>query len=80
MQITLKRWGNSTGIRFTKEFLARAGVKEGDRLNAEIVNGQIIMTPEFRHRSLKERAEEYGGRLNLSEEIIREEPAGNEVW
>ena len=31
----------------------------GDSLNAEVVNGQIIQTPQFRHRSLKERAAAY---------------------
>ena len=27
MQLTLKQWGNSSGIRFTKEFMRRAGIK-----------------------------------------------------
>lgn len=34
----------------------------------------------FRHRSLKERADEYGGVLNLSPEIERDEPVGREIW
>ncbi len=80
MQITLKQWGNSTGIRFSKEFLQRAGVKAGDTLNADIVAGRIVLTPAVRHRSLKERAKEYDGKLNLSEEIAWDEPHGNEVW
>ena len=80
MQLTLKQWGNSTGIRFTKEFLTRAGVKAGDTLYAEIIDGQIVLTPAFRHRSLRERAAEYNGQLNLSEELSREETSGNEVW
>ncbi|MBR1560062.1 MAG: AbrB/MazE/SpoVT family DNA-binding domain-containing protein [Clostridia bacterium] len=80
MQLRLKQWGNGTGIRFTKEFLNRAGVKLNDTLEAEIVNGQIVLTPQFRHRSLRERAADYGGQLNLSGEIEREAPAGSEVW
>ena len=80
MQLRLKQWGNGTGIRFTKEFLRRAGVSLNDTLDAEIINGQIILTPQFRHRSLKERAAAYGGQLNLSAEMEREEPAGSEVW
>ena len=32
------------------------------------------------HRSLKERMEEYGGKLNLSPEIERDEPVGREIW
>ena len=80
MQLHLKQWGNGTGIRFTKEFLRRAGISLNDTLDAEIINGQIVLTPQFRHRSLKERAAAYGGQLNLSSEIEREEPVGSEVW
>lgn len=80
MQMKVQKWGNGSGVRFTKEFLRSAGVSLGDSLNAEVVNGQIVLTPQFRHRSLKERAAAYGGQLNLSEELAREEPAGNEVW
>jgi antitoxin component of MazEF toxin-antitoxin module len=80
MQLRLKQWGNGTGIRFTKEFLRRAGISLNDTLDAEIINGQIVLTPQFRHRSLKERAAAYGGQLNLSSEIEREEPVGSEVW
>ena len=55
-------------------------VQPGDTLNAEIVNGQIILTPGFRRRSLRERAAAYGGQLFLSDEMEREEPSGSEVW
>ena len=80
MQLRLKQWGNSQGIRFTKEFLKRAGLSANDTLNAEIVDGKIVLTPGFVHRSLRERAAAYGGQLNLSEEIERSEPVGSEVW
>ena len=80
MQVKLKKWGNSHGIRFSKEFLCMAGISPNDTLDAEIIEGRIILTPGFPHRSLKERAEMYGGKLNLTSEIEREEPLGDEVW
>ena len=80
VQIQVKKWGNGSGIRFTKEFLREAGLTTEDTLNAEIVNGQIILTPAFRHRSLRERAAEFNGELNLSDEIEWDEPVGSEVW
>ena len=80
MQIQIKKWGNGSGIRFTKEFMREAGITAEETLNAEIVNGQIILTPVFRHRSLRERAAEYDGELNLSDEIEWDEPVGSEVW
>ena len=42
MQIQLKPWGNSQGIRFSREFLALAGIGPSDTLTAEIVDGKII--------------------------------------
>ena len=80
MQTQLKKWGNGTGIRFTKEFLREAGIAPNDTLTAEIINGQIVLTPSFRHRSLKERAAAFGGDLKLSNEMERDEPVGTEVW
>lgn len=80
MQLRLKQWGNSQGIRFTKEFLRSAGISPNDTLNAEIVDGKIVLTPGFRHRGLRERAADFGGQLNLSDEMTREEPVGGEVW
>ena len=80
MQVQLKPWGNSQGIRFSKEFLKNAGFQPNDMLTAEISDGKIILSRGFRHRSLKERAAEYGGKLNLSEEIDWGEPMGDEVW
>ena len=80
MRVQLKSWGNSQGIRFSKEFLSQAGFSTDETLTAEIVNGQIVLSRTFRHRSLKERAAEYGGQLNLSDELIWDDPAGGEVW
>jgi len=80
MQIQLKAWGNGHGIRFSRELLASAGFKPDDVLNAEIQNGKIILSKSFQHRTLVERAAEFDGNFNLSEEISWSEPQGNEVW
>ena len=80
MEVQLKNWGNSQGIRFSKEFLKSAGFQPNDTLTAQIVDGKIVLSRAFRHRTLKERAESYGGKLNLSEEIDWGESVGSEVW
>ena len=80
MEVQLKPWGNSQGLRFSKEFLKSAGFQPNDTLTAEIVDGKIVLSRVFRHRTLKERAEPYGGELRLSEEIDWGGPAGSEVW
>ena len=80
MQVQLKQWGNSHGIRFSKEFLQKANISPNDTLDVEFINGRIVLTPIFHRRSLRERAAEYDGKLNLSGEMEREEPVGGEVW
>ena len=80
MQVKLKAWGNSQGIRFSREFLASAGIRPDDVLTAEIENGKIVLSKSFQHRTLRERAAEFGGELNLGREVDWGEPQGNEVW
>ena len=80
MQVQLKPWGNSQGIRFSKAFLESVGIMPNDTLSVEAADGKIILRRAFAHRSLKERAAEYGGQLNLSGEPDRETPADSEVW
>ena len=55
--------------------------KAASRKNAggQNTDGQTDSKP-FWRRSLKERADEYGGVLNLSPEMERDEPAGREIW
>ncbi len=80
MQIQLKPWGNSQGIRFSREFLASAGIEPNDTLTAEIHDGKIVLSKRFQHRTLEQRAADYGGQLNLCKEIPWCEPVGDEVW
>ena len=80
MQLQLKPWGNSQGIRFSREFLALAGISPSDTLTAEIIDGKIILSKQFAHRPLTQRAEAYGGELHLSDELEPIDPAGSEVW
>ena len=80
MQIQLKSWGNSQGIRFSREFLASVGIRPDDTLDVKVEGGRIILSKSFQHRSLRERAAAFEGNLNLSEEADWGEPQGNEVW
>lgn len=80
MQIQVHKRGDGTGIRFAKIFLREAGIATDNTLNNEIKDGQIVITPVFRHRSLRERAAKFNGNLNLSDEVEWDEPVGSEVW
>lgn len=80
MKTTIKTWGNSQGIRIPKEILAQAGVSVNDVMDISVVDGKIVLEKKFRHKSLEERAAEYGGKLFLDGEFDWGEKAGREIW
>ena len=80
MQTQVKKWGNSQGVRLPKEVLEMAGFSLNDVLSVNVSNGVIILTREFKHKTLEERAAAFGGELNLDGEYDWGEPLGREVW
>ena len=75
MEVQLKAWGNSQGVRLPKSILNEAGIQPNDTLLVKAEEGRIILYRSFRHKTLEERSAEYNGKLDW-----RGEPAGNEVW
>ncbi len=80
MQVQVKAWGNSQGIRIPKEILREAAVSVDDVLNVSVSNGIIMLEKTLRHRTLEERAAEYNGQLHFDGEFDRGEPVGREIW
>ena len=83
MTAQVKPWGNSQGIRLSKEILDTVDIHVNDYLEVEIMDGSIVLTKQFRHRTLEERAAAYGGKLEPSEEYDWSDlggPVGREVW
>lgn len=80
MQVQIKEWGNSQGIRISKEILQEANIAVNDILDVKVVNGMITLVKPFRHKTLEERAAEFNGKLNLDGEYDWGEAAGREVW
>ena len=81
MVVQVKAWGNSQGIRWSKELLALAGIKNNDFLEIELIDGNIVLKKvNTQHRTLEERAKEYGGKLGPYQEFNWGEPVGRERW
>ncbi|MBP3240336.1 MAG: AbrB/MazE/SpoVT family DNA-binding domain-containing protein [Oribacterium sp.] len=80
MQTQVKTWGNSQGIRIPKEILQEADIAVDDMLDVKVSNGVIMLLKPFRHKTLEERAAEYGGKLDLDGEFDWGEPVGREIW
>lgn len=68
MQVQVKEWGNSQGIRLPKEILKSAGIALDEILDVVVSNGAITLVKTFRHKTLEERAAEYDGKLMLDGE------------
>lgn len=80
MQAQVKQWGNSQGIRISKEVLREAGIDINDVLDITISNGAIILSKEIKHKTLEERAAVYNGKLNLERDFEWGEAMGREKW
>lgn len=80
MQAQVKEWGNSQGIRLSKDILKSAGIAVNEVLDVRVSNGVITLIKPFRHRSLEERAAEFDGKLMLDGEYDWGELVGREVW
>ena len=80
MQAQVKVWGNSQGIRISKETLSEAGLSIDDVLDVKVMDGKIMLSKQHRHISLEERASLYGGSLKLDGEYDWGDPVGREIW
>ena len=80
MQAQVREWGNSQGVRLSKEILKSAGIEVNEVLDVTVSDGMIVLVKPFRHKTLEERAMEYDGKLMLDGEYDWGEPVGREVW
>ncbi|MCI6533322.1 MAG: AbrB/MazE/SpoVT family DNA-binding domain-containing protein [Lachnospiraceae bacterium] len=76
----VKSWGNSQGIRLSKDLLSLAGIQNNDYLTIELVDGNIVLKKTFRHRTLEERADEFEGKVGPYHEFEWDSPVGRERW
>ena len=80
MQAQVKEWGNSQGIRLSKEVLKSAGIELNEILDVSVATGVITLMKPFHHKTLEERAAEYDGKLMLDGEYDWGDPVGREIW
>ena len=88
IQTNIRRWGNSQGIRLSKEILAQMNLQENDTVGINICDGKMTIKKSNRSKylNLTERLEAFYKKP--IEEIYVEDtlevdvggPVGNEVW
>ncbi|MDR1018391.1 MAG: AbrB/MazE/SpoVT family DNA-binding domain-containing protein [Lachnospiraceae bacterium] len=80
MTAKVKQWGNSQGIRLSKDILKIIGLQVGDEIDLDVTKNEIIISKKFKHKTLEERYEEFNGPILHLEEYNWGEPVGRERW
>jgi len=80
-QVTVGKWGKNLAVRFPGEIVKAAGLSEGERVEIETRNGDIVLrrvVPHFtleelfRGRSPKEWRAAYAGAFDWGPDVGRE--------
>jgi antitoxin MazE len=82
MEGTLKKWGNSQGLRFSKAMLEKAKIAVGDRVEIIAEEGQIVIKTTHPIRG-KYKIQDLVAQIPQKfkpEEISWGSPVGGEEW
>ena len=87
-QTTLKKWGNSQGIRISKDIMSQMNLKEDDAVGINIYDGKLIIEKinKPKYKNLQERLEMFYQKniddiyVESTQEIDTGNPVGNELW
>jgi antitoxin MazE len=77
MEIVVKKWGNSLGVRIPSVIAKDLNLKDGSSVDVEDCNGNIIITPKRYnlHDMLKKI-----DKSNVHHEVDTGFPRGKEIW
>jgi antitoxin MazE len=78
MYTSIQKWGNSRAVRLPKAILEMAGLRENDKVEIKVQDGNVVIIPVNKHKKLEERIAEYQGDYKCNE-CDSGRPAGKEV-
>jgi mRNA interferase MazF len=78
----VQKWGNSQGLRLSKELLADVRIEVGDAVDVSVQEGSLIVTPARRVRGGRSLEQLVAGvpKDYRQGELDWGPPAGREVW
>ncbi len=78
----VQKWGNSQGVRLSREILSNIEIQVGDSVNLSVREGTLIVTPLKRIRGGHDLRELVGKipKDYRTEEVAWGEPRGKEIW
>ena len=88
IQTNIRRWGNSQGIRLSKEILTQMNLQENDTVGINIYDGKMTVEKinKPKYLNLQERLEAFYKRpideifVESTQEVDVGDPVGNEQW
>ena len=88
IQTNIRRWGNSQGIRLSKEILAQMDLRENDTVGINVYDGKMTIEKvnKSKYLNLAERLEAFYKRpideiyVESTQEVDVGDPVGNEIW
>lgn len=83
MRITIKRWGNGSGMVIPNVVMKELNLRPGQSVEAQVSNNRLILTPISRRYSLDELLAQCDmNAAELSEQDVwgKSTPAGDEIW
>lgn len=88
IQTNIRRWGNSQGIRLTKEILAQMDLQENDTVGIKVYDGKMTVEKinKPKYLNLAERLEAFYKRpideiyVESTQEVDVGDSVGNEQW
>ncbi len=88
IQTNIRRWGNSQGIRLSKEIMSQMDLEENDTIGINIYDGKMTIEKinKPKYLNLKERLEAFYKRpideiyVESTQEVDVGDPVGNEQW
>ncbi|HSW09347.1 MAG TPA: AbrB/MazE/SpoVT family DNA-binding domain-containing protein [Bacillota bacterium] len=82
MSTRIQKWGNSQGLRLSRELLSQLDISVGDEVDVRVRDGSLVITPFRRVRGGVD-LRELVRRIPKSykpEELDWGNPVGREVW
>ena len=79
MRTTIRRWGNSLGLRIPKAFAAETAIEDGASVDLSVSEGRLIIRPVHQHFELEALLEEVTDE-NLHAEVSTGPAQGGETW
>ena len=88
IQTNIRRWGNSQGIRLSKEILAQMNLQENDTVGINVYDGKMTVEKinKPKYLNLTERLEAFYKRpideiyVESTQEVDVGDPIGSEQW